>query len=92
MEENKNNIVKEDEDTRGMTLRAEHFRLQLTNLINYSKIDISTMKYILKDILNEVDILYEKMVSEQYQEFCEAAKLEESRKEKETENLDSDEK
>lgn len=68
----------ENKDLRGFDLRADNFKTQLNNLINESNLIPSMVLYILKDTTREIEQLYNQAVSYQYQQFCEAAKEEES--------------
>ena len=70
--------MEESKDLRGLDLRADHFKIQLNNLINDSNLIPSLILYILKDTTKEIEQLYNQAVSYQYQQFCEAAKAEEN--------------
>lgn len=66
------------EDTRGIDLKADNFKTQLTLVINKSNLPPSLVLYILKDIYYEVNDLYKQSVSKQYQDFCETEKEEQT--------------
>ena len=65
-----------EKDIRGIDLKADNFKTQLINIINNSNLPPSLIMYILKDIYEEVVSLYNKSVSQQYEEMCEIAKKE----------------
>ena len=60
----------EEKDTRGYDLRAENFRMQLNNLISNSNLYPSTIYYMLKDTLLQIENLYNQAVDLQYKKFC----------------------
>lgn len=60
-------------DIRGIDLKADNFKTQLISLINDSNLPSSLVMYILKDMLNEVSVLYTQSAANQYEEFCKAA-------------------
>lgn len=68
--------MEEDKDLRGLDLRAEHFRTRLNLLINESNLTPSLALYILKDVVREVENLYNQSVDIQYKRFCEIANAE----------------
>lgn len=69
--------MEENKDLRGLDLRAEHFRTRLNLLINESNLTPSLALYILKDVVREVENLYNQSVDIQYKRFCEIANAEE---------------
>lgn len=70
--------MKEDKDLRGLDLRAEHFRTRLNLLINESNLIPSLVLYILKDVVREVENLYNQSVDIQYKRFCEVVNAEDN--------------
>lgn len=81
--------MKENEDIRGIDLRADHFKIQLNSLINNSNLVPSLILYILKDTTREIEQLYNQAVSYQYQQFCEVTKTEKEIENKTKENGDN---
>ena len=75
----------ENKDTRGYDLRVDNFRTQLESLINNSGLYPSTVLYLLKDITNEVNSIYNQAVNIQYKNFCEEANKEVEQEEKKDE-------
>ena len=67
----------EEKDTRGYDLRAENFRMQLNNLISNSNLYPSTIYYMLKDTLLQIENLYNQAVDLQYKKFCDENKEQE---------------
>lgn len=65
-----------NEDKRGYDLRVDNFKSQLLNVINNSNINISTAYYVVKDICTILENNFNRMVDEQYQQFCNDAKQE----------------
>ena len=65
-----------EKDTRGFDLRVENFRTQLIQSLNNSNLPISIILYILKELCNEASLEYDRIVNQQYKEFCEEAKKE----------------
>lgn len=65
-----------EKDIRGIDLKADNFKTQLISIVNNSNLPPSLIMYILKDIYEEVVGLYNKSVSQQYEEMCEMAKKE----------------
>lgn len=79
-------IEKEQVDTRGLDLRAEHFKTRLNLLINDSNLVPSMILYILKDTTREIQDLYNKAVEYQYNKFCEEAEQQETAQEEKEED------
>lgn len=77
---------KKQVDTRGLDLRAEHFKTRLNLLINDSNLVPSMILYILKDTTREIQDLYNKAVEYQYNKFCEEAKEQETAQEEKEED------
>ena len=65
-----------DKDIRGIDLKADNFKNQLIQIISESNLPSSLVMYILKDMLNEVSMLYTQSAAKQYEEFCIAAQKE----------------
>lgn len=70
--------MEENKDLRGLDLRAEHFRTRLNLLINESNLTPSLALYILKDVVREVENLYNQSVDIQYKRFCEVVNAEDN--------------
>ena len=49
-------------------LKIEKFKNDMNNCINNSQLSIGIIKYILKDTLNEIDILYNNLIQQELQE------------------------
>lgn len=81
---------KEQVDTRGLDLRAEHFKTRLNLLINDSNLVPSMILYILKDTTREIQDLYNKAVEYQYNKFCEEAKEQEQQETTQEEKEEDD--
>lgn len=71
----------EEKDLRGLDLRADNFYNQLLSLISSSGVQISTALFILKDVVNELQQTYNRVVAQQYNDFCEKANEEIEEKE-----------
>lgn len=67
-----------EKDIRGIDLKADNFKTQLINIINNSNLPPSLIMYILKDTYEEVVDLYNKTVSQQYNQMCEMVKEKEA--------------
>lgn len=65
-----------EQDIRGIDLKADNFKTQLISITNNSNLPPSLIMYILKDIYEEVVDLYNKTVSQQYNQMCEMVKEE----------------
>lgn len=65
-----------ENDIRGIDLKADNFKNQLIQIISGSNLPSSLIMYILKDMLNEVSILYTQSAAKQYEDFCIAAQQE----------------
>lgn len=76
-------------DNRGFDLRVDNFKTQLINMLNESNLPISTIMYIIKDVFYDVSAEYNRIVNQQYKDFCEEAKKESEQKAKEEEENSS---
>ena len=64
-----------EEDIRGFDLRVEHFKLQLTNIINACNLPISIIKLILKELSDEAQQIYTEEIDKQYKKFCKDSEM-----------------
>lgn len=76
-------------DNRGFDLKVDNFRTQLINMLNGSGLPISTIMYIMKDVYYDVSTEYNRIVNQQYKDFCEEAKKESEQQAKEEEENSS---
>lgn len=78
--------MESNEDIRGYDLRVDHFQTRLNLLINESNLTPSTILYILKNTLRDVEDVYKQAIDIQYKKFCEeTAKREKEEQQTETE-------
>ena len=66
--------MEENNDIRKDNLKADNFNSVLLRDIHNSNLPVSTIYYILKDILNEIEMLYHQQADKEYKEFCEVMK------------------
>lgn len=59
---------------KGFNLSADNLKMQLISTINESSLPISVTYYILKDLLTVAESTYNKIVTEEYEEFSQKAK------------------
>ena len=70
----------QEEDLRGMDLRADNFKNQLLMLVNNCGLNISTAYYIVKDMCNTLEKGFEDAAETQYRDFCDKANAESAAK------------
>jgi hypothetical protein len=58
------------------TLKVAGFRAQMKDVIANNELNIGTTLFILKDIVSEIEALYEETLQKEYQEFQEKMKQE----------------
>lgn len=67
-------------------LKARSFETQLLNLINSSELDCATGYYILRDVVRQIEVIYNESADKEYAQFCE-----DNTKDKENETKDKEE-
>lgn len=79
-----------EKEVRGINLQIDNFKTEMVNFINESNLPIAVVYYVLKDVLLEVERVYNQAASAEYQDFCEQAiKEEQEKKENESEEEES---
>lgn len=58
------------------TLKVAGFRAQMKDIIANNELNIGTTLFVLKDIVSEIETLYEETLQKEYQEFQEKMKQE----------------
>lgn len=80
-----------EKEIRGINLQIDNFKTEMVNFINESNLPIAVVYYVLKDVLLEVERVYNQAASAEYQDFCEQAIKEKQEKNKSEEKIESEE-
>ena len=65
-----------EKDTRKENLRMQHLKEMITRDINNAHLEAGVVYFIIKDILKEVENIYNEQLQIEYKEFCDEANAE----------------